>query len=154
MKKILVFALMILTLCGMAGCIKSPLLPTETVQLPDPLTKAELALKLCITEKEIDDSHQSYPQIKTDLSSESPFADGSVIIMVYPFANKYKYSADDFAEIGCISVKTLMEYRPDKTEPSRMLKLEFKGDVKTAVLILLERADIYSAHPDYLLTLH
>ena len=154
MKKILVCVLIILILISIAACKGSLQLPTETMQLPDPPTKAELAVKFGIPEAEIDEAHQAYPQVKTDLSSEAPIADGGVIIMVYPFANKYKYSADDFTEIGCISVSTLMEYCSDKTEPSRMLLLEFNGDVRNAVLILQDRADIYLVQPDYEMTLH
>ena len=148
MKKILACLLSALILFVMTSCKTN----TELPDLPDPPTKAELAERIGITETEIDQAHRAYPQDKTELDPDAVFAEGQVIIIVYPFANKYKYSPDDFAEIGCLSVKTIMEYRSDQADPSRILLLSFNGNVKNAVDVLWERADIYYAGPDYIVS--
>ena len=153
MKKILACFLAIMLLLLMASCKESVASPTDDQFLKVP-SKAELAIKFGITEKVIDETHMAYPQIKTKVSSDTAFADGEVIIIVYPFANKYNYSTDDFAEIDCVSVNTLMEYRPNKADPSRILLLKFNGDVKNTISVLQERADIYCVEPNYEMTLH
>ena len=128
---------------------------SETVQSP---TKAELAARYGVEEEEIDAYHVLYPQIKAEgLTISDNFAEGRVMICVYQFAYEYSFRPSDFTEIGCATVEDLFGPYEKQDHPTRWLILtledESKESVVDAIEILLERADIYCAEPDYIMSI-
>lgn len=117
-------------------------------------TKAEIAAKYGIEESVIDEWHNKYPK-SNDLPSEnSKFAEDSVIICVYPFANTYEFTPEDFPELQCSAVYSLAS--SSDTTPTRLIILSLKDGSRQAVIDAIKclqlRADVYSAGADYVIS--
>ena len=74
-------------------------------------------------------------------------------IIIQPTHNRKEYTVEDFAAIGCTSIKEYEHYgEPEAFELYRHIRLYFSGesveDVLAAIKILEERDDIYSASPN------
>ena len=74
-------------------------------------------------------------------------------IIIQPTHNRKEYTVEDFAAIGCTSIKEHEYYgEPEAFELYRHIRLYFSGesveDVLAAIKILEERDDIYSASPN------
>ena len=152
MKRRKIFTLLLALLMFLAGCAQG--LNADKPQIP---TKAELATKYGVDEAVIDGYHSVYPKIENNATVDNDFATDSVIIIVYPFANSYPFTPEDFQEVGCTAVNKLMGPYENKEKPTRFLLLtldtESKQEIIDAIEILQERADIYCAEPDYVMTI-
>lgn len=95
-------------------------------------------------------------KVYCDATLEDQFEDNKILIIVFPQYNSTPYTAEDFAEIGCVNVKQLFNHQKDD-EPSRCLALTLdknsKENVLAAIKKLEEREDIYSAEPNYIWTI-
>ena len=74
-------------------------------------------------------------------------------IIIQPTHNRKEYTVEDFAAIGCTSIKEHEYYgEPEAFELYRHIRLYFSGesveDVLSAIKILEARDDIYSASPN------
>ena len=74
-------------------------------------------------------------------------------IIIQPTHNRKEYTVEDFAAIGCTSIKEHEYYgEPEAFELYRHIRLYFSGesveDVLAAIKILEARDDIYSASPN------
>ena len=74
-------------------------------------------------------------------------------IIIQPTHNRKEYTVEDFAAIGCTSIKEQEYYgEPEAFELYRHIRLYFSGesveDVLSAIKILEARDDIYSASPN------
>ena len=88
---------------------------------------------------------------------EDNFDADEIIIVTFPEYNFYPYTAEDFAEIGCIELRNLWF---DEDDPSKariiLLKLDknSKQNVLNCIKILEHRADLESAEPSFNIELH
>ena len=128
-----------------------------------PYSKAGTAAVYGINESVINEYLKNYPKTYDVPAEDSEFAEDRVIICVYPFANAYKFTPEDFSElqnavkVQCIAVDPLSNVSSDTQaeEPTRLLVLTLKNgsksDVISAIRQLLLRYDIYYAVPDYVI---
>jgi hypothetical protein len=118
-------------------------------------TKADLAAKYGIQESVIDEWHNKYPKSNELPSEDSKFAEDSVIICVYPFANAYEFTPEDFPELQCSAVDSLAS--SSDTTPTRLIILSLKDGSRQAVIDAIKclqlRADVYYAGANYVLEL-
>lgn len=144
MRKIGASLLVLCVLCGLIGCEQPP--------LPASPTKAELAVRYGVTEKEIDADNKFYPKQESRATEKDNFIPGRVIIGVYSFADTYDFKPEDFADVGCVKVEPLFGPNQYSYWPSRFLILTLRdgsvSGVLEAIEILQQRADIYSAQVD------
>ena len=144
MKKLFAVLLILgLMLCAV-GCQK-----TQSA-----FTKAEIAVKYGIEESVIDEYHKNYPKTYDLPAEDSKFAEDSVIICVYPFANTYEFTPEDFPELQCSAVDSLAS--SSDTTPTRLIILSLKNGSRQAVIDAIKclqlRADVYSAGANYVIS--
>ncbi|MBE6986342.1 MAG: hypothetical protein E7433_02810 [Ruminococcaceae bacterium] len=117
-------------------------------------TKAEIAAKYGIEESVIDEWHNKYPKSNDLPPEDSEFAEDSVIICVYPFANAYEFTPEDFPELQCSAVYSLAS--SSDTTPTRLIILSLKDGSRQAVIDAIKRlqlrADVYSAGANYVIS--
>lgn len=109
----------------------------------------------------VEENHENYPKTYDVPAEDGEFAEDRVIICVYPFANAYEFTPEDFSElqdavkVQCIAVDTLSSTSTDThaEEPTRLLALTLKdgsrSDVINVITHLQLRYDIYYAQADY-----
>ena len=117
-------------------------------------TKAEIAAKYGVEESVIDEYHNKYPK-RTDLpNKDGNFAEDYVVVIFYPFANTHTFTPDDFPELQCTTVRTLIKPYQDSKYPIGMLRIDLENPSKEAVIeairLLQLRADIFNASVDYI----
>ncbi|MBQ7355585.1 MAG: hypothetical protein IJW62_08715, partial [Clostridia bacterium] len=89
----------------------------------------------------------------TGATLENEFTENNIIIMVFPEYNFESYTAEDFAEIGCVEIKELTRnVKPDIINRIILLTLDkdSKQNVLDCIQILQQRTDIYSAEPNFI----
>ena len=149
-RKSKALAIFLASVLLLSGCAKG--VDETEIEVP---AKSWLAAKYCVEESEIDEHHTKYPKYENNATAEEDFASDRVIIMVYSFANGYLFQPSDFDEVGCTGIKELMGPNDNKEKPTRMLLLTLNTSTKQEVLdvvdLLLLRADIYFAQPDYVI---
>ena len=113
------------------------------------VTKVD-AEKYGVTDEIIAEQREKFKYGHAHPGMKDLFAVGGVVITVYPFANNYGYTSDDFSYLGCTEViEWDVEIREGK--PSRKMCLQIdapsKQDVLDAVEVLQLREDVYRAEP-------
>lgn len=105
-----------------------------------------------VNQREIDHYHAVFGKVYEDAAIDDDFSPGVVRIVVYPFALKFDYAPEDFADIGCIAVEDISDWAQG-THPSRILELTLQEQSKKAVLDaiawLMKHDDVYFAEPVY-----
>ena len=136
MKKFLLISLMLIMLL--------------TACSPKPVTTVD-AQKYGTTDEVIASQREQFPYRKCYAAMKDGFALNCVIITVYPFANEYEYTPEDFSYLGCSKI-TEMDVKIRDDKPSRKLVLSIDAPTKQDVLEALEvlglREDVYRAEPN------
>ena len=156
MKRFLLILLMLIML--LAACATKPVTTVDPQKYgtTDEVITAQSVitcdpLKYGTTDEVIASQREQFPPMMCFGAMKDSFALNCVVITVYPFANEYEYTPDDFSYLGCKKVTEMdVEIRDDK--PSRKLILSidapYKQDVLDALEVLGFREDVYQAEPN------
>lgn len=121
-------------------------------------TKAEIAAKYGVEESVIDEYHNKYPKSTYLPTKDENFAEDHVIVIFYPFANTHTFTPDDFPELQCTTIRTLIKPYQDSEQPTGMLRIDLENPSKEAVIeairLLQLRADIFNASVDYIFSVN
>ncbi len=84
-----------------------------------------------------------------DFSSRDPYEPNKAVVTLMPYADPLKYTAEDFADIGCIAAEP---YEDGQTEQKLVLTFmgKTKDDMEKALDILRRRSDILYQEPLYI----
>ena len=148
MKRLLAFLMILSLMLCAVGCHSSQ----------GAFTKAEAAAKYGVEESVIDEYHNKYPKSTYLPTKDENFAEDHVIVTFYPFANTHTFTPDDFPELQCTTVRTLIKPYQDSKYPIGMLRIDLENPSKEAVIeairLLQLRADIFNASVDYIFSVN
>ena len=140
MKKALCLMLTLLTVIALLGGCQS--------RNPNQLDYARYQT----TEEEVKAQIEKYGKAPVQDYKDSEFKAGVVLVMVYPFALDYDYTAEDFSDVDCTAVREFLSFPDSEKMANKVLRLELSDKTRKGVLdaieILAQREDVYSAWAD------
>ena len=131
--------------------------PTDAATTEEATTEEATTEEMITEDETMSLGVQKYGKLPNEADLDDNFFPGTALIGIQPYAVGNEYTAESFAEVGCVAITGDYQYPSDyeggpiKRHLALQLSTQTKEGTIQALDLLLEREDVWYAHPDYII---